>query len=447
MTITRNFSVLANGAGSANNLSLGGATLGSNALAVTGSSLFPGSTSISSAGLVGIGMTPSNVLDITQSTNGDAVIKILNNNVGSANRCYLYVNNGTGSGTFQHTGVNYSPSSFYRADATLALGNGAGGLTLGTTAAQPIYFGINNAEKMRLDASGNLGLGVTPSTWNTFTQILQCPSGSLGGTGATDFRVMANLYYNSGWKAYATGQCSQYQQNQGVHSWNCTPSTAAGATPTFTDQLNIYGNTGAYFGDNPTNPSSSPGRFTCGSVSGGGSVLVYGTNTNSGNNYSYFGPTIGSGVYTYETATAFNYSYRVFNGNGLVGSINMSGSTTTFSTTSDETLKNFDVPQRDFKSIIKNVMVQDGEFKADPGDYMLMISAQQCAATGYVDGINCWDDRPDENTGVKATHWSADYARLAPLALWGVKDLYAENEALKATVADLVARLEALEAK
>ena len=36
MTITRNFSVLANGAGSANNLSLGGATLGTNALAVTG---------------------------------------------------------------------------------------------------------------------------------------------------------------------------------------------------------------------------------------------------------------------------------------------------------------------------------------------------------------------------------------------------------------------------
>ena len=36
MTITRNFSILANGAGSANTLSLGGATLGSNALAVTG---------------------------------------------------------------------------------------------------------------------------------------------------------------------------------------------------------------------------------------------------------------------------------------------------------------------------------------------------------------------------------------------------------------------------
>ena len=42
MTITRNFSILANGAGSANTLSLGGAALGSNALAVTGASQFNG---------------------------------------------------------------------------------------------------------------------------------------------------------------------------------------------------------------------------------------------------------------------------------------------------------------------------------------------------------------------------------------------------------------------
>ena len=46
MTITRNFSVLANGAGSANNLSLGGATLGTNALAVTGTASISGSAYI-----------------------------------------------------------------------------------------------------------------------------------------------------------------------------------------------------------------------------------------------------------------------------------------------------------------------------------------------------------------------------------------------------------------
>ena len=50
MTITRNFSVLANGAGSANNLSLGGATLGSNALAVTGTASISGGAYISNLG-------------------------------------------------------------------------------------------------------------------------------------------------------------------------------------------------------------------------------------------------------------------------------------------------------------------------------------------------------------------------------------------------------------
>ena len=50
MTITRNFSVLANGAGSANNLSLGGATLGTNALAVSGHLLLEGVTSTGATG-------------------------------------------------------------------------------------------------------------------------------------------------------------------------------------------------------------------------------------------------------------------------------------------------------------------------------------------------------------------------------------------------------------
>ena len=53
------------GAGTGTSLALNGATLGSNALAVSGSSLFPGSTSISSAGLVGVGMTPVRTLDVT----------------------------------------------------------------------------------------------------------------------------------------------------------------------------------------------------------------------------------------------------------------------------------------------------------------------------------------------------------------------------------------------
>ena len=67
MTITRNFSILANGAGSANTLSLGGATLGSNALAVTGTSTFSSTvthsgTTILSGALTYGGVTLSNAV-------------------------------------------------------------------------------------------------------------------------------------------------------------------------------------------------------------------------------------------------------------------------------------------------------------------------------------------------------------------------------------------------
>jgi len=425
MTITRNFSVLANGAGSANTLSLGGATLGSNALAVTGT------TNLSSSLTIGGRFTQSlspvaaeYALRSTGQTTGWIAIDMAN------------------------TGGDYIIAGENSTGNNLIVGDSAYDMCIRGPSGIAFSANAGATQQMRLTSAGNLGIGIAPSAWNTFTQIVQCPSGSLGGTSATDFRVMANLYYNSGWKAYATGQCSQYQQNAGVHSWNCTPSTAANATPTFTDQLNIYGNTGVYFGDNPANPSSHAGRVHFGGAASGGQVIALGAGVNTVTApLSMFMNPQGSGFYTQDNSTASNQCWRMINPNGTVGGITVSGSGTTFNTTSDERLKNFDVPQRDFKEIIQTIMVKDGEFLVAPGDRMLMISAQQTAEIGYLDAVEYPQDKKEHDDQPQNIYWSADYARLAPLALWGVKDLYAENEALKATVADLVARLEALEAK
>ena len=67
MTITRNFSTLANGAGSANTLSLGGATLGSNALAVTGTTALSGL--LTAAG----GVSSTLTTDATSATTGSII--------------------------------------------------------------------------------------------------------------------------------------------------------------------------------------------------------------------------------------------------------------------------------------------------------------------------------------------------------------------------------------
>ena len=74
----------------------------------------------------------------------------------------MTVNNGTSSGTFVQFGTGNTFGGINRANGTYLAGRGAGGLTINTEAAQPIYFAINNSEKMRLSAAGYLGINMAP---------------------------------------------------------------------------------------------------------------------------------------------------------------------------------------------------------------------------------------------------------------------------------------------
>jgi hypothetical protein len=116
---------------------------------------------ITNAGNVGIGMTPSNVLDITQNQNASSTIKILNNSAGTGARVDMVVSNGTAQSQLTTFGTGYSGGGIFRTNGTLVYATGAGGLTLSTDTAQPIYFATNQTERARIDSSGNLLVGKT----------------------------------------------------------------------------------------------------------------------------------------------------------------------------------------------------------------------------------------------------------------------------------------------
>jgi hypothetical protein len=107
-----------------------------------------------------------------------------------------------------------------------------------------IVFNTNSAERMRLDSSGNLGLGVTPSAWYTadgVTRALQ-----ISGTGVLianngSMRVMDNAFFNtSGAATYiSNGYAEQYLQNGGQHAWYTAPSGTAGNTISFTQAMTL----------------------------------------------------------------------------------------------------------------------------------------------------------------------------------------------------------------
>ena len=106
-------------------------------------------------------------------------------------------------------------------------------------------------EKMRLDSSGNLGLGVTPSAWASDWKVMQ-----IGGRSAfAQYNVNAsaivanNVYFagagGSNPTYIDTAAASFYQQVNGQHNWQTAASGTGGTGPiSFTQAMTLSGTSG-----------------------------------------------------------------------------------------------------------------------------------------------------------------------------------------------------------
>ena len=102
---------------------------------------------------------------------------------------------------------------------------------------------------MRLDSSGNLGLGVTPSgSWEPTVKAIQISSagqylasGSVSFSGANQFWLGNNGYLNSSgqWIYLRSVGASQYRQIDNEHAWFTAPSGTAGNAITFTQAMTL----------------------------------------------------------------------------------------------------------------------------------------------------------------------------------------------------------------
>ena len=160
---TPTLTLTSTGVGTINNMSIGATTASTGAfttLTSTGASSFA-----TSSGDVGIGTTsPAYNLEVSKSQDTLTNIAVTNASAGTAAQTRLRLNNGGSNfGTITHTGASFTTSGVFRADGTYIFGNGTGGLTLTTGAAQPIYFAISNSEVARFDTSGKLLVGSTSS--------------------------------------------------------------------------------------------------------------------------------------------------------------------------------------------------------------------------------------------------------------------------------------------
>ena len=198
---------------------------------------------IDSSGHVGIGTSsPTTTLDVKSkysfsvASNGAIKIGYYNNTTQSGYIDYINAFSLTANAKYYGAGQNTAETT----DSSQINLNGSA-ITFATNSGLTAGTQFTPTERMRLDSSGNLGLGVTPSAWSVGKAF------ELGGVGAGlwnagtagDIFLTSNAYYNAGWKYAATNASTNYEQNAGVHRWSNAPSGTAGNPITFTQAMTL----------------------------------------------------------------------------------------------------------------------------------------------------------------------------------------------------------------
>ena len=165
-----------------------------------------------SSSLIGVNVTPTRVLHLSSSGTSSAIR--LDNTV--SGRPFLLTYDDSQNLTF----INSSDSGY------TAFNSGTGASTT----------------KMLLTNSGNLGLGVVPSAWDTTNNVraIQMNAGSVWTFGTSNYFIGQNYFYNGTNRIYyATAAASEYAQISGQHIWYNAPSGTAGTSVTLTERMRI----------------------------------------------------------------------------------------------------------------------------------------------------------------------------------------------------------------
>jgi hypothetical protein len=366
---------------------------------------------------------------------------------------------------------------------------GAGIPTMAGSASGMDFYpaGSTSGLSMRLDSSGNLGLGVTPSAWGQGRAFeISAVGEGLWGNGLGDIWMINGAYFNSDWKYSGTTRATAYRQGAGTtdgsHAWYTAPSGTAGNTISFTQAMTLTaaGNLGVGT-TSPTNftgyqtitvngttggviEAASNGtvgaRIQCDTtypgmalfavtnnpmifgtnaterarITSGGDLLVGMTNTTPSNALGFAVNNSNAGIsYTqiqHASGTASGASYEVFYYNASpIGSITQNGTTAVaYNTSSDYRLKDNPQPLTNSGAFIDALKPKTWNWKADGSKGVGFLAHEaQVVSPGSVVGTKDAVDADGKPVMQAMEYGSAEF----------IANIIAELQSLRARVAQL----------
>ena len=411
---------------------------------------------LTSTGL-GIGTSsPSAKLDVNSS---GAVVMRLTRNGGTASNTGLQYYNGTNS---WYAGM--SGGGFY------AIGYNDANLDIG---------------QLRLDSAGNLGLGVTPSAWGNGWKGFDIGSGAGVSSTSNTIYLSGNAYNNgTNWKYINSASSGMYYISGNTHAWHVASSGTAGNTISFTQAMTLDASGRLLVGTTSSDGTSilslsgssqttnglqvkfvGTGASTIRIVSG--NALVFGLDGADGTTERARIDSSGAilfGKTTVDDSTT-GFAYRtsgyisvarnggapcyfnrtgadgavveIANDSSTVGSISVSGSSTSYNTSSDYRLKNTIAPMTGALAKVAQLKPVTYKWNVDGSDgegfiaHELAEIVPQCV-TGEKDAVETYVDE-DGNEQTRPVYQGIDTSFLVATLTAALQELNAKFEAYVAS--------------
>jgi hypothetical protein len=296
-------------------------------------------------------------------------------------------------------------------------------------AADTIAFAEGGAEAMRIDSSGNVGIGVTPSAWSGSVKAMQIGAGgSLMGAGA-DLYLGNNYYFNGSNNIYiSNGTATQYAMSGGQHKFYTASSGTAGNAISFTQAMTL----------------DSSGNLLVGTTTASGKLTSVTASTTTAAGYfitpaSFTGSNL---ISLSSTASGTGWDHLICYSNvggttnlRILGNGNVQNANNSYGALSDIKLKENIVDATPKLDDLMQVQVRHYNFIGDEQKQLGVIAQElEQIFPGMVEES---PDRDAEGNDLGTTTKSVKYSVFVPMLIKAIQELSAKNDALEARIAAL----------